>query len=183
VPAQLGGHSIYFGPETGKLGEREPLRDFAKVSARYLDALVLRTFRHETITEVARFSEKPVINALSEERHPCQALGDLLTIQEKIGKLEGAKITFLGDANNVCKSLAVAAFKVGAQLTVASPPGHGLSASFLRLPVFTEGVGPKQTDDVQEAVKGADVLYTDVWLIFYSCPPKTGVWIMQVLVL
>lgn len=162
--AQLGCHSLYFGPESGRLGAREPLRDFAKVAARYLDVLIMRTFKHETIVEVARFSEKPVINALSDERHPCQALGDLLTIREKVGHLKGVKLAFVGDANNVCRSLAVAAAKVGAQLTVASPPGYGFSPAFLRRHLSASDGQVRQVEDPVEAVRDADIVYVDVWV-------------------
>src|SRR6187549_2896489 len=92
---QLGGQCIYFGPECGRVGERESIKDLAKVSSRYLDAFVLRTYKHETITEMAKYADKPVINGLSDTHHPCQALGDVLTIREKLGRLEGAKVAFI----------------------------------------------------------------------------------------
>jgi ornithine carbamoyltransferase len=157
---QLGGQCIYLH---GELTQREAIRDQAKICARYLDCLVLRTRKHETILEYARHSEKPVINGLSEELHPCQALGDLLTIREKLGRLAGVKIAYLGDGNNVCRSLAQAAAKVGAALTVASPAKYALSEGFLK------SLGPgqaavQQFTDPVKAVEGADVLYTDVWV-------------------
>ena len=158
---QLGGQCVYIGPEAGVLGAREPIRDLAKVSARYLDAIVLRTRKHETILEMARHSTKPVINGLSDEQHPCQALGDLMTIREKLGRLCGIKIAYFGDANNVCRSLAQGAAKSGAVIAVASPEKYGLSETFVKS--LGPGATVEQTTDPLKAAEGADVLYTDVW--------------------
>ena len=154
---QLGGHSIYVGPEAGRIGERESIKDLAKVATRYMDILVLRTYKHETVTEMAKHSSKPVINGLSDLHHPCQALGDLMTIREKLGRLEGVKVAFVGDSNNVCRSLAHALSKVGGRLSIASPHGYGFTAAFLK------STGATLTTDPLEAVNGADVVYTDVW--------------------
>ena len=154
---QLGGQCTYFGPESGRIGERESIKDLAKVSSRYLDAFVLRTYKHETITEMARYASKPVINGLSDTHHPCQALGDVLTIREKLGRLEGVKVAFVGDSNNVCRSLAQVLPKVGARLAVASPHGYTFSAAFVK------SAGLQACTDPAEAVDGADVVYTDVW--------------------
>jgi ornithine carbamoyltransferase len=154
---QLGGNCIYMGPECGRIGERESIKDLAKVSERYLDAFVLRTYKHETITELAKYTDKPVINGLSDTHHPCQALGDLLTIREKMGKLEGVKVAFVGDCNNVCRSLAQALPKVGARLSVASPQGYCFT------PAFVKSSGITVSNDPQEAAESADIVYTDVW--------------------
>jgi len=154
---QLGGQCIYMGPECGRIGERESIKDLAKVSSRYMDILVLRTYKHETIVEMARHASKPVINGLSDTQHPCQALGDVLTIREKMGRIEGVKVAFIGDCNNVCRSLAHAIPKLGGKLTVASPPGYGFSAAFVK------SSGISLLNDPVEAVKDADVVYTDVW--------------------
>lgn len=154
---QLGGHCIFFGPESGRIGERESIKDLAKVSARYIDAFVLRTYKQETITEMARWSSKPVINGLSDSHHPCQALGDVLTIREHLGKLDGIKVAYVGDSNNVARSLANALPKLGAKMVVASPHGYTFTAA------FAKSTGIEQTEDPFEAAKGADVLYTDVW--------------------
>jgi len=154
---QLGGQCIYMGPECGRIGERESIKDLAKVSERYLDAFVLRTYKHETIVELAKYSNKPVINGLSDTHHPCQALGDLLTIREKLGRLEGVKVAFIGDCNNVCRSLAQSLQKVGGRLSVACPQGYGFNAAFVK------SVGLSLCHDPVEAAAGADVLYTDVW--------------------
>jgi len=154
---QLGGQCIYFGPESGRIGERESIKDLAKVSSRYLDAFVLRTYKHETITDMAKYADKPVINGLSDTHHPCQALGDVLTMREKLGRLEGIKVAFIGDSNNVCRSLAQALPKVGAKLAVASPHGYTFSAAFVK------SAGLQACTDPAEAVQDADVIYTDVW--------------------
>ena len=154
---QLGASSIYVGPEAGRIGERESIKDLAKVASRYLDFFVLRTYKHETVTEMARNASKPVINGLSDLHHPCQALGDLLTIREKLGRLDGVKVAFVGDCNNVCRSLAHALPKVGGRLTIACPQGYGFTAAFVK------SSGVTLTTDPAEAVAGADVIYTDVW--------------------
>ena len=154
---QLGGHSVYMGPECGRIGEREAIVDLAKVSCRYLEALVLRTYKDETVVEMARHASKPVINGLSDKQHPCQALGDLLTIREKLKRLEKVKVAFVGDCNNVCRSLAQALVKVGAQLCVSSPPGYTFSAAFVK------SSGITLSNDPIEAIKDADVVYTDTW--------------------
>ncbi len=155
--SQLGGHSIYMGPETGRIGERESIKDLAKVSARYLDVFVLRTYKHETVVEMARHANRPVINGLSDLHHPCQALGDILTIREKLGRLEGVHVAFVGDCNNVCRSLAQSLPKVGARLSVACPHGFGFT------PAFVKSSGLTLTNDPVEAIQGADIVYTDVW--------------------
>jgi ornithine carbamoyltransferase len=154
---QLGGHCIYMGPECGRIGERESIKDFAKVVSRYLDVLVLRTYSHDTVVEMARHTTKPVINGLSDLHHPCQALGDLLTIREKLGRIEGVKVAFIGDCNNVCRSLAQSAPKLGAHTVVACPQGYGFSAA------FAKASGITLLHDPIEAIQDADVVYTDVW--------------------
>ncbi|MFH0939965.1 MAG: ornithine carbamoyltransferase [Planctomycetota bacterium] len=154
---QLGGQCIYMGPECGRIGERESIKDLAKTSSRYLDAFVLRTYKHETIVEMAKHSSKPVINGLSDMHHPCQALGDLLTIREKLGRLEEVKLAYLGDCNNVCRSLALSFPKLGGRMVVASPHGYGFSAAFVK----TTGI--TLVSDPAEAIKDADIIYADVW--------------------
>jgi len=154
---QLGGNCIYMGPDCGRIGEREAIVDLAKVSSRYLAAFVLRTFKDETVVEMARHATKPVINGLSDKQHPCQALGDLLTIREKRGRLNGLKVAFIGDSNNVCRSLAHALPKVGAQLVVSSPHGYTFT------PAFVKSTGISLVSDPVEAIKDADVVYTDTW--------------------
>jgi ornithine carbamoyltransferase len=155
--AQLGGQSIYMGPECGRIGERESIKDLAKVSSRYLDAFVLRTYKHETVVEMAKHSNKPVINGLTDTHHPCQALGDLLTIREKLGRLDDIKLAFVGDCNNVCRSLALSIPKLGGQMSIAAPHGYTFSSAFVK------SAGVSLFNDPVDAVKGADVVYTDVW--------------------
>lgn len=159
--AQLGGQAIYLGPEAGRIGEREPVLDFAKVGARYLDGFVLRVHEHVVLEECAKHGGVPVINALSDDRHPCQALGDMLTIREKLGKIAGTRIAYVGDPNNVCKSLAVAACKLGAEMVIASPHHYRLDDGFQKV---LKGPGKvREEADPQAAVAGADAVYTDVW--------------------
>lgn len=154
---QLGGSCIYMGPESGRIGEREAIVDLAKVSSRYIDAFVLRTFKDETIVELARHAPKPVINGLSDKQHPCQALGDLLTIREKLGRLDGIKLAFIGDCNNVCRSLAHSLPKMGGVMAVACPQGYSFT------PAFIKSSGITVSSDPLEAIVGADVIYTDTW--------------------
>jgi len=123
----LGGHAIYVKPEDiGGIGKREPVKDIARVLSRYVDGIMARTFAHSVVVELAQFATVPVINALTDWSHPCQAMADVLTIQEHFGKLEGIKIAFIGDGNNVARSLAFACAKLGMKLVVASPAGYEL---------------------------------------------------------
>ena len=154
---QLGGKTLYMGLECGRLGERESIKDFANVASRFLDAFVLRTFSHETIVELAKFSIKPVINALSDTQHPCQALGDLFTIREKLGGIEGVKVAYIGDCNNVARSLSESLPKAGAKLRIACPKEYCFSDEYIKATGVTISHAPS------EAVKDADVVYTDVW--------------------
>jgi ornithine carbamoyltransferase len=162
--AHFGGACIFLtGKEVG-LGERETIADFAGVMSGYVDALAIRTFAHSRVEELAAHSEKPVINALSDREHPCQALGDLATVLEHFGRLDGIKIAFVGDANNVSKSLATAARHCGVDFTLASPPQHSFDEEFLERVAKSGGTGKiRTTTDPIAAVKGADVVYTDVW--------------------
>jgi len=155
----LGASSIFVGPDAGRLGARETIADVARTSSRYCDALVLRTHSHEAIVEMAEHASVPVINALSDRAHPCQALADMLTIKEKLGRLDGVKLAYIGDANNVALSLAHAAARLGLQLTVASPEGYRFGESFVK----AAGDSLVQLGDAAEAVRDADVIYTDVW--------------------
>jgi len=155
--AQLGGTSIYVGQEAGRIGEREAIVDMAKSASRYLDAFVLRTFKDETIVEMARHATKPVINGLSDKQHPCQILADLQTIRERLGRIEKIKVAFIGDSNNVCRSLAHALPKFGSQLFVASPHGYTFAPGFVKSSGITQVAAPV------DAVKDADVVYTDTW--------------------
>jgi ornithine carbamoyltransferase len=161
---QLGGSCIFVSaPEVG-LGTRESIPDFARVISQYVDALVVRVFRHEHVIELSRFAAVPVINGLSDFSHPCQALADMFTVQELFGTIEGRTIAFVGDGNNVARSLAVACAKLGARFILASPPGYELSAEFLsRFAQQVDSPNVQMTHDCAVAVRNADIIYTDVW--------------------
>jgi len=155
---QLAGDCIYLSPPEVGLGERETAPDVARVLSRYVDAIAARTFDHSTVEELAQYSSVPVINALSETEHPCQALADLLTIRERMGRLKGVSVAFIGDGNNVANSLAIAGSIMGMDVRVASPEGYELTPE-------TRAIAGdvKTTGDPLEAADGADVVYTDVW--------------------
>jgi ornithine carbamoyltransferase len=164
--ADLGGSSIYIKPEDiGGLGKREPIKDTARVLSRYCDGIMARTFSHEAIVELAQYSTIPVINALSDFSHPCQAMADVLTIQEHFGKLEGIKVSFVGDGNNnVTRSLAFVSSMLGMKLTIASPKTHELDAKSLAIADETSPGSVVQINDPKGAVADADVIYTDTWV-------------------
>ena len=164
---QLGGHSIYLSPEEVGLGRREPVADVARVLSRYVDGMAARTFSQETLRILAGRSSVPVINALSDLEHPCQALSDLLTIYEEKGKLSGLTLAFIGDGNNVANSLLLAASLVGMNVHLASPPGYEVKKEVLskgRKFAALSGSQIHLTDEPRKAAKGADVVYTDVWV-------------------
>src|SRR5438105_3134299 len=129
--AQLGGSSIFLSAADGALGQRESVPDFARTLSHYADAVVLRTFRHRTVEEFAAHAGIPVINGLSDLDHPCQALADLLTIQEVLGGIQGKTVVFVGDGNNVARSLAIGCGKLGARFVLAAPEGYGFDQGFL----------------------------------------------------
>lgn len=159
---QLGGYPVYLSPTELQLSRGETIKDTAQVLSRYLDAVVIRTFSHYTIEEFAKWSTVPVINALTDEHHPCQALADIMTIIEKKGKLQGIKLTFVGDGNNVANSLIEASALVEIKINIATPEEcEPLMEIIEKAKAFTE---VKIFHDPQEAVKDADVIYTDVWL-------------------
>ncbi|MCS6849635.1 MAG: ornithine carbamoyltransferase [Gemmataceae bacterium] len=162
--AQLGGSSIFLTGQDAGLGVRESIADFAQVFSQYVDAVVLRTFRHATVAEFAQHATVPTINGLSDEAHPCQALGDLLTIQEIFGDLAGRTVVFVGDGNNVARSLAVACGKLGVRFILSSPPGYGFPDEFLRrCQLAVPDADIRQIADPRQAVRSADIVYTDVW--------------------
>jgi ornithine carbamoyltransferase len=158
---QLGGHAIFLGPDDIHLGHGEPIRDTARAVSRYVDFIMARVFDHADIVELAEFSSAPVVNGLTDEAHPCQTLADLLTIRERFGF--DASVAWVGDGNNVCQSFVLGAAMVGLDLTVATPAGYGVDEGVLRR---AEGLGsgPETTTDPAEAIAGADVVYTDVWV-------------------
>jgi ornithine carbamoyltransferase len=155
--AQLGGHGLYLAASDLQLGRGETLRDTATVLSRYLDGLMIRTFAQDDVEELARHATIPVINGLTDSSHPCQALADVMTIRERLGRLEGVRVAYLGDGNNVCASLMVAAARLGMEFVAATPEGYEPD------PKAVELAEPELTHDPREAAEGADVLYTDVW--------------------
>jgi ornithine carbamoyltransferase len=162
--AQLGGRSVFLSASDGPLGQRESVPDFARTLSEYVDIAALRVFRHATLEEFAAHSRIPVINALSDAAHPCQALGDLLTIQEVFGAVEGRTLVFVGDGNNVARSIALACGQLGARFVLAAPEGYGFDDRFLE---SFRRVAPRgeleQNGAPAHAVGDADVIYTDVW--------------------
>jgi len=158
----LGGHALYLGPEDIKLGKRETTEDIALNLSRYVDGIMARVFGHDIVEELARFATVPVINGLSDLHHPCQALGDMLTIGEKAGRLAGVTLAFIGDGNNVAHSLIEASAKLGLAFRIACPPSHEPSEEIVRA-ARALGGAVEITHDPREAARGADVLYTDVW--------------------
>jgi len=163
---QLGGHTVYLSQAEVGLGQREPVADVARVLARYVDVIAARVYSHATLLELARHARVPVINALSDEEHPCQAMADLLTVLERFGALRGVRLAFVGDGFNVAVSLAEAAALSGMYFTMASPAGYSLPEATARLVqrIAEENGGHVELfESPGDAVRGADVVYTDVW--------------------
>jgi ornithine carbamoyltransferase len=160
--AELGGHGLYLAASDLQLGRGETLRDTATVLSRYLHGLMIRTFAQADVEELARHATIPVINGLTDSSHPCQALADVMTIRERFGRLEGVRVAYLGDGNNVCASLMVACAKLGGEFVAATPEGYEPEERALEL-AREAGGSPELTHDPRAAAQGADVLYTDVW--------------------
>ena len=164
---QLGGVSTYLSQQDVGLGVREPEADIARVLERWVDGIVARVFAHRSLELLAQYSSKPVVNALSDAEHPCQAIADLLTIYERKGRLRSVRVAFIGDGNNVAASLALACASVGADFTLASP-----AAFRVPQPIWAEaqrradaaGSQLRWTEDPADAARGADALYTDTWI-------------------
>jgi ornithine carbamoyltransferase len=150
--SQLGGTGLYLAASDLQLGRGETIRDTAVVLSRYLDAIMIRTFAQADVDELARHGSIPVINGLTDEEHPCQALADVMTIRERLGRLEGVRLAYVGDGNNVCVSLAEASRLLGLSFVAATPAGYEPPLDWV-----------ETTNDPREAANGADVLYTDVW--------------------
>ncbi|MEE8620289.1 MAG: ornithine carbamoyltransferase [Dehalococcoidia bacterium] len=163
---QLGGYGIYLSPEEVGLGKRESVADVARVLSRYVDGIVARTFSQKTLDSLASHSSVPVINALSDLEHPCQALSDLFTIYEKKGRLSGLTLAFIGDGNNVANSLLLSACLVGMNFQLASPSGYYVKEEVLNQGKEFAALSGSQirlTNDPHEAARDADIVYTDVW--------------------
>jgi len=164
--AQLGGHSIFLSKEEIQLHRGETIADTARVLSRYLDGLVIRTYTHHTIEEWARHATIPMINGLSDLHHPCQALGDLLTVFEKKGRNSGLRLAYIGDGNNVANSLIEGAVQLGINLSLACPKGYEPDKDVMDFAKQKSKKTGSLIQVVQEpeiAAKGADILYTDVW--------------------
>jgi ornithine carbamoyltransferase len=159
---QLGGSGLYLSAGDLQLGRGETIKDTAVVLSRYLDAIMIRTFAQADVEELAEHASIPVINGLTDSSHPCQALADVMTIRERFGRLDGLKVVYLGDGNNVCASLMVACAKLGADFVAATPGSYRPPEEAVRI-ARDAGGSVELTDDPRAAAEGADVLYTDVW--------------------
>ena len=163
---QLGGEAIYLAPSDIQLGSREGIYDVGKNLERWVDGIMLRTFAHQIILDLAKSTRIPVINALTDLLHPCQAMADIYTLHEKKGGLSGLKLAYVGDGNNVCHSLMFAAAKAGTKMAVATPAGYEPNSEIVRQALEDgreTGFSLLVTNDAAEAARGADAVYTDVW--------------------
>ncbi len=164
--AELGGTGLYLSATDLQLGRGETIRDTAFVLARYLDGILIRTFRQADVDALAEHGDVPVINGLTDEFHPCQALADVMTIRERLGGLEGARVVYVGDGNNVCHSMMVACAKLGMHIVAATPEGYEPSAEVVgwaREAAARSGGSVELFHDPRAAAERSDVLYTDVW--------------------
>jgi ornithine carbamoyltransferase len=164
--SQLGGTGLYLAAGDLQLGRGETIKDTARVLARYLDGIMIRTFKQADVDELAAHADVPVINGLTDEFHPCQALADVMTIRERFGSFEGVRVAYLGDGNNVCHSLMVACAKLGMYFKAATPAGYEPSAevvAWAEAAARESGGSVTIERDPREAAAAADVLYTDVW--------------------
>jgi ornithine carbamoyltransferase len=164
--AQLGGVGLHLAAGDLQLGRGETIKDTAHVLSRYLDGIMIRTFRQADVDELAEQADVPVINGLTDEFHPCQALADVMTIRERLGGFQGVRVAYLGDGNNVCHSLMVACAKLGLDFVAATPEGYTPSeevVGWARTAAEASGGSVELTHDARAAAEGADVLYTDVW--------------------
>jgi ornithine carbamoyltransferase len=162
----LGGDALYISPNEVGLGQRESIADVARVLSGYVDAIMARVFDHAHVLDLAKWSSIPVVNGLSDYNHPCQGMADALTIMEKFGQLKGLNVVYVGDGNNVAVSLLHICAKLGANFTIASPEGYDMNPSAVELgKKFAAQSGSQVTllRDPHQAVKGADVIYTDTW--------------------
>jgi ornithine carbamoyltransferase len=161
---RLGGRALYLSPREVQMGEREPVKDVARVLARMVQGIAARTYAHDTVLELARYADVPVVNALSDDEHPCQAMADLLTLRERFGALRGLRLAYIGDGNNVARSLAYASVLSGVDLVIAAPEGYELPDETIAVARALAGAGSvTQVRDPYEAVRGATAVYADVW--------------------
>jgi ornithine carbamoyltransferase len=162
----LGGDALFISPDEIGLGKRESIADVARVLSGYVSGIMARVFAHEHVTELAKWASIPVINGLSDYNHPCQAMADVMTIYEKFGHLDGLKVCFVGDGNNVATSLLHASAKLGMDFSIATPEGYELNDKVIadaKVMAKTTGIAIKTYRDPREAVSGVDVIYTDTW--------------------
>jgi ornithine carbamoyltransferase len=160
--SQLGGHALYLAASDLQLGRGETLRDTATVLSRYVDGIMIRTFAQDDVAELARHASVPVINGLTDSAHPCQALADVMTIRERLGRLEGVRVAYLGDGNNVCASLMVACATLGADFVAATPEGYEPDEGVVEI-AREAGGSVELMNSPRKGARDADVLYTDVW--------------------
>ncbi len=160
---EMGGKAIYLGPSEIQLGKRESIADVARNLERWVDGIMIRTFGQENVEEMAKWAKPPVINGLSDLHHPCQALADYFTLLEKFGKLEGLKIAYVGDGNNVCHSLIEGASKLGVDISIATPEGYEPKKEIVEKAIKEANSKIEIVRDPVEAVKNADAIYTDTW--------------------
>ena len=163
---QLGGNALFLSSNDLQIGRGEPIKDTARVLSRYVDGIMIRTFSHDGIIELAQYADIPIINGLTDLLHPCQALTDLLTIREHKGELKGLKLAYVGDGNNMANSLMYGAAKVGMDIAIATPKGYEPNAKVIanaKADATLTGATVTVTNDIKTAVAAADVVYTDVW--------------------
>jgi ornithine carbamoyltransferase len=158
---QLGGHALFLSPRDVQLGRGEPIADTARVLSRYVDGIMIRTFAHSEVEELAKYADVPVINGLTDLLHPCQILADILTIRQHLGSIDGRKVAWIGDGNNMANSWINAAYRLGFDLTLACPEGYEPDRAILERAMSVANV--RVVRDPAEAVEGADVVNTDVW--------------------
>ena len=160
---QLGGHALFLSGKESQIGRGEPIEDTARVLSRYCDGIMIRTYGQDEVEELAKYASIPVINGLTDFAHPCQVLADLMTIREKMTRLEGLKLCFIGDGNNMANSLIVGGLKCGMDVSVACPAGYDPDPRVLDFAKTVTGAGFALCRDPKQAAKDADVIITDVW--------------------
>ena len=160
---QLGGHGVFLSSAESQLGRGEPISDTARVLSRYCDCIMIRTYEQEEVEELARYSSIPVINGLTDFAHPCQVLGDIMTIREHKGRLEGLKACWIGDGNNVANSMITGCLKCGMDVSIACPEGYRPDKQVLDYALSVTDCKFEMTDKPEVAAAGADVIFTDVW--------------------
>lgn len=160
---ELGGHALFLNPHDMQLGRGEEVRDTARTLSRYLSLIMLRSYHHETAVELAAYAGIPVINGLSDREHPCQILADIMTMTEEFGTTKGLRVAYVGDSNNVCNSLLLAAPMAGYEMAVASPDGFMLKKE-IQKEADLAGARYELCTTPEEAVAGADIIYTDTWV-------------------